>query len=285
MPPTSAARALHGRRPQHPGRGRGGTRLPAAGRRRAPLPQLQRPPAGESRLPAPARHGLAGRHPAAASRTARRSSAVLRRRGPQRIAALPGVEAVGLQRHASPGPQPHLGRGRRRASSTPRASTRSPIHASSTPTICRSCGSRSSPAASSTRPTTPGPRRPSSSTSRLARQLWPDRDALGQRIAVNGESTVIGVVADVRHAALESPGGQRDVPRLSADRRLERHGDGRAQHAARRRPWCPRSAAPWPPTIRASPMASSTSSTGSSTTPWPRGGSSRSCSDSSPPSP
>ncbi len=41
----------------------------------------------------------------------------------------------------------------------------------------------------------------------LARRLWPDREALGRKIRVNGESTVIGVVADVRHASLEEAGG------------------------------------------------------------------------------
>ena len=41
----------------------------------------------------------------------------------------------------------------------------------------------------------------------LARELWPGRDPLGQKIAVNGESRVIGVVANVRHAALEDAGG------------------------------------------------------------------------------
>jgi putative ABC transport system permease protein len=41
----------------------------------------------------------------------------------------------------------------------------------------------------------------------LARQLWPGRDPLGQKIDVNGGSTVIGVVANVRHAALEDAGG------------------------------------------------------------------------------
>jgi putative ABC transport system permease protein len=41
----------------------------------------------------------------------------------------------------------------------------------------------------------------------LARQLWPDSSALGRKIAVNGESTVIGVVADVRHSSLEAAGG------------------------------------------------------------------------------
>ena len=40
----------------------------------------------------------------------------------------------------------------------------------------------------------------------LAHQLWPDRDPLGQKISVNGESTVIGVVANVRHGALEDAG-------------------------------------------------------------------------------
>ena len=41
----------------------------------------------------------------------------------------------------------------------------------------------------------------------LAHRLWPDRDPLGQRMNVNGESTVVGVVGNVRHAALEEAGG------------------------------------------------------------------------------
>jgi predicted permease len=41
----------------------------------------------------------------------------------------------------------------------------------------------------------------------LARRLWPDRDALGQRLAQNGGSTVFGVVADARHGTLEEAGG------------------------------------------------------------------------------
>lgn len=41
----------------------------------------------------------------------------------------------------------------------------------------------------------------------LARQLWPGRSAIGRKIAVNGESTVVGVVADVRHSSLEAAGG------------------------------------------------------------------------------
>jgi putative ABC transport system permease protein len=40
----------------------------------------------------------------------------------------------------------------------------------------------------------------------LARRLWPGRDPLGRKIDVNGGSTVIGVVADVRHASLEEAG-------------------------------------------------------------------------------
>jgi predicted permease len=40
----------------------------------------------------------------------------------------------------------------------------------------------------------------------LAQELWPDRDPLGQKIRVNGESTVIGVVANVRHGSLEQSG-------------------------------------------------------------------------------
>ncbi|HEY4249413.1 MAG TPA: ABC transporter permease [Lacunisphaera sp.] len=41
----------------------------------------------------------------------------------------------------------------------------------------------------------------------MAEHLWPGRDPLGQKIAVNGESTVIGVVANVRHSSLEDSGG------------------------------------------------------------------------------
>jgi predicted permease len=41
----------------------------------------------------------------------------------------------------------------------------------------------------------------------LARQLWPDSDPLGRKIQVNGQSTVVGVVADVRHGSLEQEGG------------------------------------------------------------------------------
>jgi putative ABC transport system permease protein len=40
----------------------------------------------------------------------------------------------------------------------------------------------------------------------LARRLWPDQDPLGRKIVVNGVSTVIGVVADVRHSSLEESG-------------------------------------------------------------------------------
>ena len=41
----------------------------------------------------------------------------------------------------------------------------------------------------------------------LARRLWPDRDAVGQVITQNGGSTVIGVVGNVRHGALDEAGG------------------------------------------------------------------------------
>jgi predicted permease len=40
----------------------------------------------------------------------------------------------------------------------------------------------------------------------LARELWPKGNALGQKIAVNGESIVIGVVANVRNGSLEQAG-------------------------------------------------------------------------------
>lgn len=41
----------------------------------------------------------------------------------------------------------------------------------------------------------------------LARQLFGSENPLGRRIRANGESTVIGVAADVRHASLEEAGG------------------------------------------------------------------------------
>ncbi len=40
----------------------------------------------------------------------------------------------------------------------------------------------------------------------LARELWPTGNAVGRKIAVNGESTVIGVVANVRNGTLEQTG-------------------------------------------------------------------------------
>ncbi|MGO8813757.1 MAG: ABC transporter permease [Terriglobia bacterium] len=41
----------------------------------------------------------------------------------------------------------------------------------------------------------------------LARTLWPGQSSLGQVITTDGGRTVVGVVADVRHAALEKAGG------------------------------------------------------------------------------
>jgi ABC-type lipoprotein release transport system permease subunit len=41
----------------------------------------------------------------------------------------------------------------------------------------------------------------------LARTLWPGQDAVGQMVTQNGGRRVVGVVADVRHAALEKAGG------------------------------------------------------------------------------
>ncbi|HEX2100006.1 MAG TPA: FtsX-like permease family protein, partial [Candidatus Synoicihabitans sp.] len=41
----------------------------------------------------------------------------------------------------------------------------------------------------------------------LARELWPDGDAVGQILLNNGDVRVIGVVANVRHGALEQAGG------------------------------------------------------------------------------
>ena len=41
----------------------------------------------------------------------------------------------------------------------------------------------------------------------LARALFPNRSPLGRKVNVNGESTVIGVVANVRHSSLEETAG------------------------------------------------------------------------------
>lgn len=41
----------------------------------------------------------------------------------------------------------------------------------------------------------------------LASALWPDRDAVGQMLALNGGTLVIGVVGNVRHGSLEDSGG------------------------------------------------------------------------------
>ena len=41
----------------------------------------------------------------------------------------------------------------------------------------------------------------------LARRLWPDRDPIGQMIAQGGGTKVIGVVGNVRHGTLEEAGG------------------------------------------------------------------------------
>lgn len=42
---------------------------------------------------------------------------------------------------------------------------------------------------------------------KMARQLWPDQDPIGKIALVNGQSRVVGVVANVRHQALEQEGG------------------------------------------------------------------------------
>jgi len=41
----------------------------------------------------------------------------------------------------------------------------------------------------------------------MARTLWPGHDPIGQTITTDGGRRVVGVVADVRHTALEAPGG------------------------------------------------------------------------------
>lgn len=41
----------------------------------------------------------------------------------------------------------------------------------------------------------------------LAKRLWPGENPLGHKIAGNGDATVIGVVANVRHSSLEDSGG------------------------------------------------------------------------------
>ena len=42
---------------------------------------------------------------------------------------------------------------------------------------------------------------------KMARQLFPGRNPLGQKIAGNGDPTIVGVVGNVRHQALEEEGG------------------------------------------------------------------------------
>ncbi len=41
----------------------------------------------------------------------------------------------------------------------------------------------------------------------FAHRLWPGRSPIGEKVTVNGNSTVIGVVANVRHSSLEDTGG------------------------------------------------------------------------------
>ena len=41
----------------------------------------------------------------------------------------------------------------------------------------------------------------------LARTLWPGQEAVGQIMTQDGGRRVVGVVADVRHEALEKVGG------------------------------------------------------------------------------
>jgi hypothetical protein len=41
----------------------------------------------------------------------------------------------------------------------------------------------------------------------MARTLWPGQNPIGQKITTDGGRTVVGVVADVRHASLEASGG------------------------------------------------------------------------------
>ena len=66
----------------------------------------------------------------------------------------------------------------------------------------------------------------------LARTLWPGQDALGQVVTQDGGRRVVGVVADVRHEALEKAGGSEMYTADAADRRLFRHGAGGANGAS-----------------------------------------------------
>ena len=68
----------------------------------------------------------------------------------------------------------------------------------------------------------------------LARRLWPDRDAIGQMITQDGGTTVIGVVGNVRHGSLEEAGGNEMYLHYRQTRRLVGDGDGRAQRTAGR---------------------------------------------------
>ena len=177
--------------------------LHAPGRRRPALSQLQR--LLQVQLGFQPQHAMAWRvdDPRRFASNAERASTSTR------AAARSGVarSRVGrTERHPAPGPQPHLGRGRRAACSIRRASTRSPSRGSSTTATC----SHADPARGRTLLRRERQREEEKAViinESLARRLWPDRDALGQKIDVNGGSTVIGVVADVRHGSLEEAGG------------------------------------------------------------------------------
>ena len=123
------------------------------------------------------------------------------------VAALPGVEAVGLERRPAARPQPHVGRSRQGRRLSARATGPWCSRASSISTISRRCRCRCGRAATSTTATRAGSPKTVIINEHLARELWPDRDPIGQQITQDGGTTVIGVVGNVRHGTLEEAGG------------------------------------------------------------------------------
>ncbi len=66
----------------------------------------------------------------------------------------------------------------------------------------------------------------------LARTLWPGQNPLGQMVTTDGGRGVVGVVADVRHEALETAGRPGNVSADAANRGLPGHATGGANHAS-----------------------------------------------------
>ncbi len=66
----------------------------------------------------------------------------------------------------------------------------------------------------------------------LARTLWPGQDPVGQMVTQNRGRRVVGVVADVRHEALEKAGGSGNVYADAANAGLCGHATGGANRAS-----------------------------------------------------